>query len=196
MKIHADEGRSHERFAFGRNWQAFVPLIEQNRIEQAEHSLRSFLGDQVLDGKRFLDVGSGSGIFSLAARRAGMRVVSFDYDPASVACTEKLRRHYFDADLDWQVLEGSILDEAFVGALGQFDVVYAWGVLHHTGAMWRALETTARLVGAGGWLIIAIYNDQGPWSRFWRVVKRTYNGLPPWLRLPFTLVIMMPREVK
>jgi len=196
MKIHADEVRGHERFEFGRNWQAFIPLIDRNRIDQAEQSLRSFLGDQDLDGKRFLDIGSGSGIISLAARRAGMRVVSFDYDPASVACTEKLRRHYFEADLDWQVLEGSILDETFVSALGQFEIVYAWGILHHTGAMWRALETTGHLVAAGGWLIIAIYNDQGPWSRFWRRIKRTYNRLPRWLRLPFALVIMVPREMK
>lgn len=89
-------------------------------------------------GKGCLDVGSGSGLFSLAARRLGAQVYSFDYEPRSVACTNELERRYFPDDDRWIVTEGSVLDQASLDRLGSFDIVYSWGVLHHTGAMWQA----------------------------------------------------------
>jgi 2-polyprenyl-3-methyl-5-hydroxy-6-metoxy-1,4-benzoquinol methylase len=103
-----------------------------------------------LDGKSFLDIGSGSGLFSLAARRLGARVHSFDYDQQSVACTAELRRRYFPSAGDWVVERGSALDRDYLARLGTFDVVYSWGVLHHTGDMWRALENVKPLVAERG----------------------------------------------
>ncbi len=131
-----------------------------------------------LQGKRFLDAGSGSGLFSLAARKLGATVHSFDYDPRGVACTAELRRRYFPDDARWKVEEGSVLDPAYVAALGRFDVVYSWGVLHHTGNMSAAFANAAALVAEGGHLFIAIYNDQGWVSRYWGFVKRAYNRHP------------------
>ncbi len=112
-------------------------------------------------------------LFSLAARRMGADVVSFDYDPQSVACTA-VRRRFFPNDDHWHVKNGSILDRRYVTALGTFDVVYAWGVLHHTGAMREALSNVADLVHSGGLLFTAIYNDQDTRSIHWRRVKRLY----------------------
>ena len=126
----------------------------------------------------FLDIGSGSGLFSLAARRLGASVHSFDYDPHSVACTQELRERYFKKDPSWKVERGDALDCSYLGKLGTFDIVYSWGVLHHTGKMWEALENVVPLVAEGGTLWLAIYNDQGRASRYWTTVKRTYNKLP------------------
>jgi 2-polyprenyl-6-hydroxyphenyl methylase/3-demethylubiquinone-9 3-methyltransferase len=135
-----------------------------------------------LRGRTVLDVGSGSGLFSLAARRLGAEVHSFDYDPRSVACGMELRRRYFPGDPGWKIEEGSILDPAYLDTLGRFDIVYSWGVLHHTGAMWQALAKISNLVADRGLLYIAIYNDQGTASRRWVAVKRAYNRLPRPLR--------------
>jgi SAM-dependent methyltransferase len=172
------EVESGERFQFGDNWAAFLRLLNEERIRSAEDSLKAMLELERLDGIRFLDAGSGSGLFSLAARRLGAKVVSFDYDPQSVACTAELRRRYFSDDGDWEVGQGSVLDAAFLKGLGAFDVVYSWGVLHHTGAMWQALENVVPLVAQHGRLFISIYNDQGRTSRTWTRVKHTYVRAP------------------
>jgi len=171
-----------QRFAFGRNWRAFLGSLDQARIQSACDSLKEMLEVEDLGAKSFLDAGCGSGLFSLAARRLGARVYSFDYDPASAACAEELRRRYFPDDPDWVVETGSVLDPAYLAQLGKFDIVYSWGVLHHTGAMWDALERAAAMVNPGGTLFISIYNDQGTASRRWLAVKRFYNRLPGPLR--------------
>jgi 2-polyprenyl-6-hydroxyphenyl methylase/3-demethylubiquinone-9 3-methyltransferase len=191
---HADEVARGDRFEFGENWRRFLELLDEERIAEAERSLREMLGIGSLEGLRFLDIGSGSGLFSLAARRLGAGAVhSFDFDPESVACTRELRRRWFDDDPLWVVEPGSILDEDFVAGLGRWDVVYSWGVLHHTGAMWRALELAQSTVAEGGSLFISIYNDQGERSAMWRAVKRTYNRLPAPLQPLLTAFVMGPR---
>jgi 2-polyprenyl-3-methyl-5-hydroxy-6-metoxy-1,4-benzoquinol methylase len=188
-----DVATDTERFAFGENWARFLDVLDDERIAEAERSLREALGS--IEGHSFLDLGCGSGLFSLAAMRLGAaRVHSTDYDPASVACAAELRRRYFPSATNWTVAHGDALDRAGMAALGTFDVVYSWGVLHHTGDMDRALGHAAAAVAPGGRLFISIYNDQGPRSRFWTLVKRTYNRLPAPLRTPFAVAVMAPRE--
>lgn len=161
MNQHHNEINSGERFKFGANWGRFLTVLDDQRIKKAKESLKEMLQVESLAGKRFLDVGSGSGLFSLTARMLGGVVYSFDYDHQSVLCTQELKRLYFLDDNEWTVEEGSVLDRDYLSRLCQFDVVYSWGVLHHTGAMWQALENVAPLVSEGGQLFIAIYNDQG-----------------------------------
>lgn len=173
MSSHQHEIAAGARFEFGANWSRFLTHLNDRRIADAEASLKAMLGVGSLEGRTFLDIGSGSGLFSLAAHRLGARVTSFDYDPRSVACTTELRRRFAQRD-DWRVETGSALDAEYVGSLGTFDVVYSWGVLHHTGDMSRGLANAAEAVRPGGLLFVAIYNDQRAVSRYWTAVKRWY----------------------
>lgn len=165
-------------FGFGRNWRDYARNVDEARIDSACAALAGMLGLARLDGLSFVDVGSGSGLMSLAARRLGARVVSFDVDADSVECTRALRARFAPDDPDWTVLSGSALDPSFLAGLGRFDVLYSWGVLHHTGDMWRAFENAATLAAPDARAFVAIYNDQGRASRRWLAVKRAYNRLP------------------
>jgi SAM-dependent methyltransferase len=165
------------RFHFGRNWQSFRRAAwTEARVAQAVRGLDALVGRRAIDGKSFLDIGSGSGLHSLAANKLGAaRVVSFDSDPDAVDCTRAV------SDAAWDVLQGSVLDETFMHSLGTFDVVYAWGVLHHTGDMWRAIEHAMIPTRPGGLFALAIYNHvRGKpltlSSESWRRIKRTYSG--------------------
>lgn len=177
------------RFRFGKNWSMFLRSLSEERIRSASDSLLDLLEAPDLKGLSFLDAGSGSGLFSLAARRLGASVRSFDYDPQSVECTGELKRRYFDGDADWRVERGSVLDRDYLGGLGSFDVVYSWGVLHHTGDMWSALENMAPLVKPGGKLYISIYNDQGFASKLWTLVKKAYNKAPSPVQLAMVVAV-------
>ena len=193
--LHAAEVTGGERFEFGENWRRFLSVLDNTRIGEAERSLEQMLGRGALAGKSFLDVGSGSGLFSLAAVRLGARRVhSLDVDPGSVACTLELKRRYLPAAERWTVERASVLDRPYLAALGTWDIVYSWGVFHHTGDMWKAMAHVDKLVAPDGRLFIALYNDQSRKSRIWRAIKRTYNLLPRPLRPAFVVIVMAPRE--
>ena len=172
------EVAERKRFNFGVNWNRFLTLLDGNRIQEAEKLLKQMLEAETLDGKLFLDIGCGSGLFSLAAKRLGAKVHSFDYDSLSVACTEELKRRYSPNDGSWTIEQGDVLDLGYLSSLGKYDIVYSWGVLHHTGNMWVALENVIPLLDDEGKLFISIYNDQGILSKFWKKVKKFYNASP------------------
>ncbi|MEO8019657.1 MAG: class I SAM-dependent methyltransferase [Pseudomonadota bacterium] len=184
------EIEARQRFSFGENWTRFLRELDDRRINAAVDSLREMLKLDSLAGLRFLDIGSGSGLFSLAARRLGAQVTSFDFDPKSVACAQELRQRYFPRDPQWHIEQGSALDGNFMQSFGEFDVVYSWGVLHHTGSMWLGFENALARVAKHGRLFIAIYNDQGAQSRLWWLVKTFYNRLPRWSQSAFVKLVM------
>jgi 2-polyprenyl-3-methyl-5-hydroxy-6-metoxy-1,4-benzoquinol methylase len=162
-----------ERFRFGKNWTEFARSVTAAHLDRARLALAELVGTDDLSGKTFLDVGCGSGIHSLAAHNMGAAVIAFDFDRDSVSTAIQLRDAHVLED-PYPVITGSILDTAFLSGLGRFDVVYAWGVLHPTGAMWQAFDNVAGLVGDDGCLVLAIYNDQGIATHGWRTVKRMY----------------------
>jgi 2-polyprenyl-6-hydroxyphenyl methylase/3-demethylubiquinone-9 3-methyltransferase len=168
------------RFDFGRNWQAFLSVVEERHIDEAQKALVAMIGP--LEGRSFLDAGSGSGLMSLAARRLGARVHSFDYSAASVACAQHLKARFLGDDPGWTIEQGDVLDEGYLAKLSRYDIVYSWGVLHHTGDMWKAMGNADRLVAENGLLFIAIYNDLKWRSRLWVAIKRYYNKAPLLMR--------------
>lgn len=176
-------------FNFGHNWKGFVRRhFNAERRSFARRSLTQFLGVKNLHGRTFIDVGCGSGLFSLAANDLGAkRLVSFDINPLSVDCCTRLRA-LSEHPASWEIHHGSVLDKAFVGGLGTFDVVYSWGVLHHTGEMWTAIRNACELVAPGGVFFLAVYNRVDQFgvfpdgrfgtSRFWEKEKRLYVKMP------------------
>ncbi|MGB3747238.1 MAG: class I SAM-dependent methyltransferase [Rhodanobacter sp.] len=167
--------RSH--FAFGRNWLDYADTIDEPKIARAIDSLRRLSGRPRLDGLSFLDIGCGSGLSALAAVRLGARcVVGVDIDPDSVQAATRVFARFapgLSADFDTcSVLE--MTPESF----GTFDLVYSWGVLHHTGDMVRAIETAASLVAPQGELCLALYRKT-PYCGVWRRIKRWYSSAPP-----------------
>jgi SAM-dependent methyltransferase len=189
-------GAEPPRFEFGDNWRRFARDLGYERIEAARGSLVEWLGQDSLEGLAFLDIGSGSGLFSLAATQMGAeRVHSFDYDPESVATTRRLR-DTLDSPTEWSVEQGNVLDAGYMESLGQWDIVYAWGVLHHTGDLWGAMGIVCGRVKRGGRLFLSVYNDQGRASRMWRRLKRLYNALPRAMRVPYAVIVMLPMELR
>jgi len=180
------------RFKFGKNWQQFLQILNETRLSEAMLSLQKMLGLDSLAGLSFLDVGCGSGIFSLAAKKLGAEVFSFDYDPDSVKCAKTLKDQFYKNDPLWRIEQGDILSQSYIEKLGKFDIVYSWGVLHHTGNMNLALNNVSSAVKMDGKLFISIYNDQGNTSDHWTLIKKWYNQSPKFLK-PFLILYTFVR---
>ncbi len=163
-------------FKFGENWASFSRQLDEARIDEALRSLVSLFGDDTIRGKSFLDIGCGSGLFSIAAARLGAnKVVGLDVDPVSVSTSQTNAAHWLqDSSSSLSFHHLSALNTHQMETLGRFDIVYSWGVLHHTGNMALALKNVAGRVDDHGLLMIAIYNRH--WSSMpWKLVKWLYN---------------------
>ncbi|MBU4134098.1 class I SAM-dependent methyltransferase [bacterium] len=188
---------ANKNFDFGANWGKFIRDINEETVNTAVESLQKSLSLNSFKGMRFLDIGCGSGLFSLAAMKLNAAdVLSFDYSEKSVNAANVLKDKYFKDSVNWKILQASVLDKQFLQTLGLFDIVYSWGVLHHTGDMEQALGNAALPVKNNGLLFIAIYNDQGSVSRRWTGIKKIYNVLPGFLQTLYVLMIMSLFELK
>jgi 2-polyprenyl-3-methyl-5-hydroxy-6-metoxy-1,4-benzoquinol methylase len=167
-------------FSFGENWSQYSEKIDEARIVEAEKSLIRLVGRENIEGKTFLDIGCGSGLFSLAAVRLGARkLLAVDLDPKSVETTRKTLSRYAPGG-SWDVQNISVFN-LNAEKLGVFDVVYSWGVLHHTGAMYQAITKASTMVAPGGMISLALYGKT-PFCGMWRVEKRIYSNSPKWIQ--------------
>ena len=167
------------RFGFGENWERYLKEhFSEERVQISKEHLLGFLKMNDLKEKTFLDIGCGSGLHSLAALNAGAeKIVSFDYDPHSVAATRLLKKYAGDPE-NWEVKQGSILDKQFVTSIEPADIVYSWGVLHHTGDMWQAVKNTKTCMKNDSLLYIALYGDDLYFDlpkSYWVEIKKQYN---------------------
>lgn len=167
-----------DRFAFGKNWKNYIETqFDKDRVEISRKHLLEFLGMDDLKGKTFLDIGCGSGLHSMAAHQAGAdRIIGFDYDNDSVAATN-IVRSFAGNPTNWTAQQGSVLDKEFMAALPQAEIVYSWGVLHHTGDQWNAIRNAASKVAPGGLFYIALYTSDvfvDPTPEFWLDIKQRY----------------------
>lgn len=183
-------------FTFGQNWLAYSKTLDEQRVDDATASVAALLGVTSLEGRRLLDVGAGSGLFSIAALRLGAReVVAIDRDLDCLhAITTNAGRFLAPPQQARLRVQHADVLEAETLPVGPFDVVYAWGSLHHTGALWRAIDNVTRLCGPGGHLALAIYNRTAFMSQ-WHSLKRAYHAAPAFLRVGMVLALSLPRAV-
>jgi SAM-dependent methyltransferase len=172
------------RYEFGKNWTGFVKRnVDNERVDIARNHILAFIKRDHLKGLDFLDIGCGSGIHSAAALAAGAeKICSFDYDANSVIATNIVRKRIGEPS-NWSVMRGDVLDDAFISSLGKWNFVYSWGVLHHTGDVWRAVDNASKTVAPGGLFYLALYSaDVQPDPDFWLRIKREYNLASEWKR--------------
>lgn len=167
------------RYGFGKNWSEFIEKhFSEERVRISQDNLLGFLRYPDLKGKTFLDIGCGSGIHSLAALRAGAsQVFSFDYDMNSVKTAEFIRNREGNPS-NWTIQQGSALDKEYMKTLPKSDIVYSWGVLHHTGAMWDAIRNATIPLKDDSLFFIALYTHDvqvNPSADFWLDIKQKYN---------------------
>jgi SAM-dependent methyltransferase len=193
LRIPEAAGLTDVTFSFGKNWERFLKELHPGAVAAMAAYFADWLPDG-LAGRSFVDVGSGSGLSSLVAYQMGAKVTSLDVDPASVRATEHLRGVAGDPP-EWRVVEGSILDRTFVDSIGTFDVVLSWGVLHHTGSLWLAMDEATRLVRPGGLLWIALYTKTR-WSGRSLRLKRAYNRTPDFIKPVFRATYAAPKLLK
>lgn len=181
-------------FSFGKNWLRYVKyILDETIIQNASNSLQNFLPQIDFKDYVFLDIGCGSGLFSLCAQRLGAkRVISFDLDANSIKASKLCQERFAPNSTNWQIKQGNILDDELVSNLSQElkndkVIVYSWGVLHHTGDVFKAMANTAKIAKKEGSLVyISIYN-QTEASDFWLKIKRYYNQTNPIMK--FLLVL-------
>lgn len=169
------------RYPFGKNWNLFVRFfVTDEKIAESKDQIEDWLGSEAVAGAKFLDCGCGSGIASAGAYQLGAKVTSFDFDFESKVATETIKKRIVlnqsdHRDREWVVVQGDLLDRRFCSKLGKFDIVYCWGVAHHTGDLVGAMERLSEFGCQNSLLWVAIYNDQGWKSKLWYEVKFLFN---------------------
>lgn len=123
-------------------------------------------------GKRVLDGGSGSGMVSVAFALMGADVTGVDITPKCVENGYKRAEHYG--------VKCKFINESLVTldlSNEHFDIIYSWGVLHHTEDARQSFFSLARHLREGGEIIVAVYlKTKISW--FWNFARIFYQNAP------------------
>lgn len=192
----SDRKSLDSHFEFGANWAEFSAYVDAKRLDDSVANLKRLMGRGSFEGEDWIDVGCGSGLSSVAAAKLGANVLAVDLDPKCVETTNFLAMKFGVVDrVNAQVW--SVFD---LGAEGKkFDVVYSWGVLHHTGDMDRAIMSCLGLVRSGGEFAVALYRKTRLcW--FWKIEKRFYKSAgirtQRWTRFVYLLLRRLAFRIK
>ncbi len=168
------------RFEFGQNWNLYSKSISDVEVNLAKQGIIKLMPTKTaLDSKSFLDIGCGSGIHSIAANTLGFEsITATDFDLKSVN-TAISNKKIFNSNIN--IFQDDILNTKIKN---KFDVVYSWGVLHHTGNMEKAILNSRKLVNDEGYLIIAIYKKTY-FCKMWHFIKKLYCNSPRFIKKIF-----------
>ena len=181
-------------FSFGENWSEYKKKASPEQFDASLEDLETWLGTENIKGKRILDIGCGSGVHSYNFYRLGAKeLTSFDYDIHSVNTTREFWKEAKEPS-NWTVFQGSVLDENLMAGLGKYDIVYSWGVLHHTGSMWQAIYNSIQTVAPGGLFWIAIYQGVDTYEYDLELKKRYNNA--SWLGKKAMVWYRVLRKIK
>jgi hypothetical protein len=176
------------QFDFGKNWEKFSKTaLNEHKVKQARDDFVGLFKDIELKNKSFIDIGFGQGLSLLTATALGAVTTGIDINPLSEGILRKNAKYFPEVDVSKiKIYTGSVLDTSLLENIthsgkNEFDVVHSWGVLHHTGNLYKSIQLTCNMVQKQGYYIIAIYNKH--WSsRIWLWIKWFYNYSPVFLK--------------
>ena len=160
-------------FDFGENWSNYLHDVDDDRVSLAMKNINDALGDNFIRDKSFLDIGCGSGIHSLAALKLNAKYVkSFDINKKNIINTKKIISKFWEKN-NYDVEVMNILEANDYSI--KYDIVYSWGVLHHTGEMNIAIKNSINYCKKNSILFIALY-EKTIYCKMWRMIKKFYNN--------------------
>ena len=141
--------------------------VEQDRLRyELEPEILTFADFESAEGKRVLEIGVGMGSDFLRWVRAGAVATGVDLTERAVALT---KQRLLDGGLQADVRVADA--EALPFPDDQFDIVYSWGVLHHTPDPAKAIAEGLRVLAPGGQVKVMLYHRHSwvalaAWVRF------------------------------
>ncbi len=117
-------------------------------------------------GKRVLEIGCGIGTDTISFAKAGARVTAVDLSEQSLALAKK-RAALYGLDVKFYCADAEQLSS--VVPVEKYDLVYSFGVIHHTPHPDRVVQQIKNYVGPGSTVKIMVYNRYS-WKVFWILV--------------------------